>query len=250
MSSAWQRSALAGRWPISVRTTPGSRGSDNLLTVDGYSYLEHMVRYTGAIVALLASFLAAPAATRYRWRQLRWAAASSRQRVVGSVRPVWDRFRGHGRAQGSTAQARGQASLGATAWVTATGRHVFPVDADAGLAERVERLERYIQTLSELHEMNRQAIADEKALLVTMLRNVEYKVEQEAAAIHSKIDSIEQTAMLVDARALPVIGIGIVLSSMSDLIAWSPVLSCVLFAFALTVLADACDHSFASADGR
>jgi hypothetical protein len=53
---------------------------------------------------------------------------------------------------------------------------------------------------------------------------------------------MEQTAMLVDARAVPVIGFGIVLSSMSDLIARSTVLTNVLFAAALTVLASACDH--------
>jgi hypothetical protein len=123
---------------------------------------------------------------------------------------------------------------------------VFPIETEAPLAERVERVERYIQTLSELHESNKQAIAQEKASLLTMVRSVEHKIEQESAAIRRELDSMEQAAMLVDARALPVIGLGIVLSSMSDLIARSPVWSCLLFAFALTVLANACDHFFSS----
>jgi len=40
------------------------------------------------------------------------------------------------------------------------------------------------------------------------------------------------------------------MSSISDLIARSPMLSCLIFAFALTVLANACDHFFAPKRAR
>src|SRR5688572_1801458 len=122
-----------------------------------------MVRYTGAVVALVAAFLAAPEATRHLWDWLRGAAAARHRRVAATVRQVRDWFRRNGGARGSTAHGSGQASLGFTATATATGRHVFPIETEAPLAERVERVERYIQTLSELHESNKQAIAQEKA---------------------------------------------------------------------------------------
>jgi len=164
------------------------------------SYFELMVRYTGAVVALVASFLAAPEATRHLWDQFRGAAAVSRRSVTATFRPVLDRLRGHGRAKGSTVQGSGQASLGFTASATVTGRLGFPVDTEAPLAERVKRVEQYIQTLSELHEANKQAIAQEKASLAAMVRTVEHKIEQEAGAIHRRLDEMEQTAMLVDAQ--------------------------------------------------
>ena len=54
-----------------------------------------------------------------------------------------------------------------------------------------------------------------------MVRKVEQQVEREVAAIRSEIAAMEQTAILVDARAVPVIGFGIVLTSLPDLIARS-----------------------------
>ena len=210
--------------------------------------LEYMVRYTGAIVALVASFLAAPEATRHLWKWIRGTAATTTGRVIRAgkarVEQVWNRVRRRGRWVDVAGSGSAAATISAS--LTVTGRLVFPVDLSAPLSARVERLEQHVQALGELHEANKQAIAQEKASLVEKLRNVEHQIDQETAAIRSKIDSMEQTAMVVDARALPVIGFGIVLSSMSDLIALSPVLSYVAVAVAAGFVAIAVAHFNAS----
>ena len=65
-------------------------------------------------------------------------------------------------------------------------------DAFARTLEPVELLIPYGDgaTLNELHEANKQAIAREKASLVAMVRDVEHKIEQESAAIRTKINSM------------------------------------------------------------
>ena len=127
-----------------------------------------------------------------------------------------------------------------------TSTHVFPVDPALPLAERVERLEQHIQVLNKLHDANKEAIAREKAALVAMLRDLEQRVERDAAAIRSEIAAIEQTALLVDARAVPVIGFGIVLTSLPDLIASSTTWTGLLIAAALVSLLGAWAHFWAS----
>jgi hypothetical protein len=222
-----------------------SRGSGTLLTVDGYSYLEHMVRYTGAIVALVASFVAAPGATRHVWSRLRLRAVTSGR----TVERAWLKVLGRGPTPQSVTLA--PATINVTASVIAVGIVTSTVDRSAPLTERVDRVEQHIETLNKLHDENKQAIAEEASKRQEAVRLLTDKIGREAAAIRSEIAAMEQTAMLVDARALPVIGFGIVLSSMSDLIAQFTVLSNVLFALAIAVLAGACDHFFASGpDGQ
>jgi ribosomal protein L30/L7E len=207
--------------------------------------LEHRIRYTGALLAVVASFLAAPSATWHLWEigPRRLAITTGRVVDIGirtgtaQVKRAREWFRGHGRGRGSSAQAGGQASLGATSSATETGKHVFAVETGAPLAERVRQLEQHIKTLGELHEMNKQAIAEQKDSLAGMVRNVEHKVEQEAAAIRSKIAKMERNALIVDSRALPAIGLGILLTSIPDLIARSAVLTGLLIVVGVALLA-------------
>jgi hypothetical protein len=56
-----------------------------LLPVDA-AYLENLVRFTGVLVALVASFLAAPEATRHRWTWLRTHAVTTSQTVAAQSR--------------------------------------------------------------------------------------------------------------------------------------------------------------------
>jgi hypothetical protein len=138
------------------------------------------------------------------------------------------------------------ASLGITASVTATGTLTLTVDPAAPLAERVKRLEEHVATLKALHEANKQAIAKEAAERQQMVQRVSDRIGQEAAAIRSEIAAMEQNALLVDARAVPVIGLGIVLTSIPDLIAKSPELSGLLIAAALICLGLAWIHFWGS----
>ncbi|HJQ87985.1 MAG TPA: hypothetical protein VJ820_11075 [Propionibacteriaceae bacterium] len=65
-----------------------------LLTVDD-AYLMNLVRCTGALVALVASFLAAPEATRHFWARLRMpyelCSIDNLGRDAGRTRRLWSR---------------------------------------------------------------------------------------------------------------------------------------------------------------
>jgi hypothetical protein len=83
-----------------------------------------------------------------------------------------------------------------------------------------------------------------------MVQRMSSKIGQESTAIRSEIAAMEQNALLVDARAVPVIGLGIVLTSIPDLIAKSAELSGLLIAAALSFLTWAWAHFWASGPAR
>jgi hypothetical protein len=64
--------------------------------------------------------------------------------------------------------------------------------------------------------------------------------------MREEIAVIERNSILVDTRALPVVGFGIVLSGIPDLLAHSPELGSFAIAAALTVLTWAWAHFWAS----
>jgi hypothetical protein len=53
------------------------------------AYLMNLVRCTGALVALVASFLAAPEATRHFWARLRMQAVTTGRTVKIQAERVW-----------------------------------------------------------------------------------------------------------------------------------------------------------------
>ena len=119
-------------------------------------------------------------------------------------------------------------------------------DPSAPLPERIARLEQHIATLKALHEQNKEAIAKEAAERRKALQQVTERIEREAAAIRGEIDAMEQKELLVDASAVPVIGLGIVLTSIPDVIARWSTLSGLIIAAALLVLFRAWVHFWAS----
>ena len=131
--------------------------------------------------------------------------------------------------------------------MTASGTLTLTVDPDASVRDRVKRLEQHVAFLDELHEQNKQAVAKEAADRQEAVRRVTERIEQEAAAIRGEIAEMERSAQLVDARAVPVIVIGIVLTSIPDVIAQSTVASGLVIAVALISLQGAWTHFWASA---
>jgi hypothetical protein len=220
-----------------------SHAAVTLLIVDA-TYLMNLVRCTGALVALVASCLAAPEATRHFWARLRLRATASGRIVRFQAEQAWLKIRGHGPEPRSVTVV--PMTINLTASVTATGTVTVTVNRAAPLPERVERLEQHIETLNKLHDANKQAIATEAADRQEMLRRLSTEIEQEAATIRSEIAAREQNALLVDARAVPVIGFGIVLTSIPDLIAKSAEWSGLFIAAALTLLTWAWAHFWAS----
>lgn len=131
--------------------------------------------------------------------------------------------------------------------MTASGTLTLTLDPDASVRDRVKRLEQHVAFLNALHEQNKQAIAKEAADRQEAVRRVTERIEQETAAIRGEIAEMERSAQLVDARAVPVIVIGIVLTSIPDVIAQSAAASGLVIAVALISLQLAWTHFWASA---
>jgi len=111
-----------------------------LLPVDA-AYLENLVRFTGVLVALVASFLAAPEATRHRWTWLRTHAVTTSQTVAAQSRATaaqakraWRRLLG--RRPPPRIVPVGQVAEHVTIHPAAivTSAQVFPVDPALPLA--------------------------------------------------------------------------------------------------------------------
>jgi hypothetical protein len=216
-------------------------------------YLTNLVRGTGVVVAVVASCLAAPEATRRYWEVARnWTVRIARAGFVqGTVATVWvkrqwDRLVRRRNVVVVGKAIHASAGLGVTASATTSGTIVLPVDPSAPLHERVERLEQHIATLKALHEQNKEAIAKEAADRRQALQQVTERIEREVAAIRGQIATMEQKALLVDASAVPVIGLGIVLTSIPDVIARSSTWTGLIIAAALIVLWRAWVHFWAS----
>ena len=140
----------------------------------------------------------------------------------------------------------GAAHLAVSASAIALATIVWPMNADAPLPDRVAQLERHIGRLKAMHDENEEAIAKEATKRQEAIQSVTDKTGREASAIREQISAMERTALLVDARAVPVLGVGIVLTSIPNLIAKSATLSGLAIAVALTFLTWAWAHFFAS----
>jgi hypothetical protein len=198
-------------------------------------YLNNLIRITGVVVALVASFLAAPGATRQMWTTIRGQSIVQAKRaryLLGKPPPRVVHL--------------GAAHLASSASAIALATIVLPMNADAPLPDRVAQLERHIGRLKAMHDENEEAIAKEATKRQEAIQSVTDKIGREASAIGEQISAMERTALLVDARAVPVLGVGIVLTSRPDLIAKSATLSGLAIAVALTFLTWAWAHFFAS----
>jgi hypothetical protein len=109
---------------------------------------------------------------------------------------------------GTSAARRGTISIGDFAGLT-DALHVerdYPADT---LESRVERLEQQVTELKAAQQANQQAISQEVAERREAVKQVSERIEHEGASMREEIAAIERTAILVDTRALPVVGLGI-----------------------------------------
>ncbi len=141
-------------------------------------YLEQMVRYTGAVVALVASFVAAPDATRYLWKRMRKTTVSAGRTTAVAVqagrtqvRRAWNWVLGRRPVPRSVTVVPSTIGLHASLPTVVIHRTSL---SDTSLEERVERVEATTQA-------NMQAIEREKASRVAMVESVERRGEQQVA---------------------------------------------------------------------
>jgi hypothetical protein len=198
-------------------------------------YLADMLRVEGVVVALVASFLAAPAATRHMWDRFKQLLSKARQLVSSVAKSLWRWLTGGAR----TVQVHplnmafeGEAAMPVTASVTTS----WAVNANDDIALRVERLESRMGEVNErltLLDAKVQAEATERHKAIDYLIG---RFSEDVQLVRDKIAAREGDALRVDATALPVIGLGIVLTGIPDFLAAFTLLGVVAFITALAFL--------------
>jgi hypothetical protein len=198
-------------------------------------YLADVLRVEGVVVALVASFLAAPYATRHLWERVKQRLGEARQLVGSLAKRLWRWLTGGARTvqvHPANMAFEGEAVMPVTASLTTS----WTVNADDELTLRVERLERRMGEVNERVTMldeKVQAEATERRKAIDALIE---RFSEDVQSVRDKLAAREQDALRVDATALPVIGLGIVLSGIPDFLAASTGLGVAAFITALAFM--------------
>jgi hypothetical protein len=209
------------------------------------AYLANMLRIEGVVVALVASFLAAPAATRHMWARIKLEVGSVRRRVGSGL---------HRLRLWLTRRREVQLNDAATAEealsmvpVSSSLDLSWAVNAEDDLKLRVERLEQRMGQVNERITMLQGTVRAEAAERREAIDDLARRLSDEVQSVRNKIIAAEENALRVDATALPVIGLGIVLSGIPELIARSTAWTLLVFMVALIALQRALVHFWSRA---
>lgn len=160
--------------------------------------LPDFIRYVGVAVALLGSCAAVPAAT---WELVRGAQAQAEK----LFRTVFRRPR-HGVAHGSVA-------VGSAIAVSGHVRAIVKLGPDATVERRLTHREEWIARLdTEVGEAGSQLRTETAERKAEDLRLANY-LDGEVARLEQWLHRLGDETTQVNARALPVIGLGILLSA-------------------------------------
>lgn len=179
--------------------------------------LVDLTRWVGTGIAVVGAFVVSPQGTVELWQAIvRWLRARERQ-AEAIVRKL-------GRRPKSVtirpAPARGSATGG---WATVTSANgTAPWTKSTPVDERVEQLWREHSQLRETVNRDRQQLSQQIGGIRAELRRLGGQVDQGLRQIGDKIEGQKRAAAKVDARSLPVIGLGIVLTGIPDEVGTSP----------------------------
>jgi hypothetical protein len=169
------------------------------------------------------------------WDRFKQRLSKTRQFLGSLAKRLWRWLTGAARTlqlQPGTMTFEGESVMP----VTASIRSSSTVNANDDLALRVERLER---RMGEVHKRvtkldgKMQAETTERHKIIDAL--VE-RFSEDLQSVRDKIAATEEDALRVDASALPVIGLGIVLSGIPHFLSASTVLGVTAFITALAFL--------------
>lgn len=174
--------------------------------------LTEFIRWTGVILALVASLLAAPHAVQhYAQRAIVW--------LIIAFRRLTRRTRSTA-VRGSVAAATGVA--GGVGVIRMEGSSTLTLDGRVGLLEtKVDRLDGALADLSRTVGANAAEHRQEFSRVWTDLGG-------EVGKLRQRLDLSERTTLEVDGRALPLVGLGILLSGVPEYIASWPLVTVVL----------------------
>ena len=192
-------------------------------------------------MALVASFLAAPYATRHMWKRFKQRLSKARQFVDSLAKRLRRWLTGGARTvQGHPAGITFADETGMSDSASLTTS--WTVNANDDLTLRVERLEQRMGIVNErvtILNATVQAEATERHKAIDALIE---RFSEDVQSVRDRIAASEKDALRVDATALPVIGLGIVLSGIPDFLAASTLLGVAAFITALAFLQRALVH--------
>jgi hypothetical protein len=176
-------------------------------------------RVVGVLIAVVGSVVVAPAGTRLllgsSWAWLYRLGSRARDRLLQAL-PF---LRGATTIQGSVVVLEPADLMLSAGTVTLSGRGWTP---SSSVTARVEALRQYIidvdDRLSRVAGQLRKDISDGQAAIAKLDR----ALEAEAAELRRLLDERDRESARIDARGLPVIGFGVVLSGVPEVAASLP----------------------------
>lgn len=214
-------------------------------------YLSDLVLGTGVVVTLVASFLAAPAATRHLSGRVSETAVGGWTATWSLAARLWVRL--SRRNRGTIVAALPSVTFSVRSNASGSVSTTWNVRADKDAETRIAWLEAKVMQLKKMSDDNEQAVTVERTAREGDVRRLDQRITDEAAAIRAGISAREEAARRGDASVLPVLGLGVVLTATPDVLAhatWlgSPVLAGVLGIVAgLAALQGALMHFWRSA---
>jgi hypothetical protein len=180
------------------------------------SLLSDLNRYVGVALAVVGSVVVAPRGTVLLWRSVTDWPPQRKQQLRGQLArflPFWRRD-----VTIHAASAGGVSAFGsATATVSARAWHPnAPVD------ERIEVLRQHITELEgRLNEVTGK-LREETASREQVVTELKRTLEEKTAELHRLVQEKERENAQIDARGLPIVGSGILLSGIPDVLASIP----------------------------
>lgn len=172
--------------------------------------VEDITRWIGVAITIVGALIVSPDATAdHAGRWARWTVRAWR-RLEGAVRRIMRRPRTVHLTLGGSIVASG----GGTATMSVTGTACGEAP-DRSVEGRLDRLEKRADvTDARLADASAQANAD-RAALQQGLGQVREEYRTGTAKLHARLDHSEAQALEVDAAALPVVALGVIVSGLS-----------------------------------
>jgi hypothetical protein len=169
-------------------------------------------RWVGVIVAVVGTVVAAPSGTRelltstWQWLERRGSAVSS---GLGRLLPF---LRGDA-AMNPKQSVTGTAS---TSWGFTSSASAWAWPSQASTDERIEALRKHLTEVEGRLSEVRKQLRDESAARKQAVEELEQRIRADIREIKESIDRREKHAARIDARGLPLIAAGVVLSGVPD----------------------------------